>query len=418
MKEKLKKFVLKFFQGNHFILTLLKNVNCFIETIGFSVKVLFTRMDDKMVFFESFGGRKFTCSPKAVFEQMQKDERFDDYTFVWYFMDDAYYTYKHIADEYKNTIVIGRKERQHYLAKCRYIISNWNAPLFYYRRKGQEFVQFFHGKPLKRTGCDVLDVKGDITRGVKQIHREYRAYGRKYSLIFAPSKVAGDIFGTIWDIQDKSVIKLKGYPRNDSLFSYTEEDVIRLKNELGIPLDKKVILYAPTYRDNQYTDGKYSYKIEIDFDRFQKQLSDEYVFLLRVHYFVAKMTDVSKYKGFVYNVSDYPEINDLFKISDVLIADYSSLLFDYADVRKPMIFYMYDLEDYRDDIRGLYFDITKDLPGPIVKTQDELLEAVRKYPEEKDKYAEAYEAFIDKYSTYDNAHGAEECIDVIFFGKE
>lgn len=103
----------------------------------------------------------------------------------------------------------------------------------------------------------------------------------------------------------------------------------------------------------------------MDFDALRQELGDEYVILFRVHYLVASKFSFDDYEGFIYNVSNYDDINHLYLIADLLITDYSSVFFDYGILKKPMLFYMYDLEDYKDSIRGFYFGIDK-LPGKII----------------------------------------------------
>ena len=117
-----------------------------------------------------------------------------------------------------------------------------------------------------------------------------------------------------------------GYPRNDFLINHTPEDEAQIKRELGLPMDKKVILYAPTWRDNQH-DAKlgYVYRTHMDFDALRREFGDDYVILFRAHYLVANSFDFKKYKGFVYDACGVTDINRLYVVADVLITDYSSV---------------------------------------------------------------------------------------------
>ena len=161
-----------------------------------------------------------------------------------------------------------------------------------------------------------------------------------------------------------------GYPRNDDLFRYTEEKCENIKKELGIPADKKVILYAPTWRQSQHTAGEgFTYSLGIDFDKMKTRLGDKAVILFRTHYFISNSFDFSKYGGFIKDVSSYDEINDLYLISDLLITDYSSVFFDYANLERPILFYMYDYEAYREEMKDFYFGIGL-LPGPVEEERD------------------------------------------------
>ena len=175
---------------------------------------------------------------------------------------------------------------------------------------------------------------------------------------------------------------------------------------------KKYILYAPTWRDNQHQAGiGYTYKTEVDFDKLKANLGDEYIILFRAHYLVANSFDFDKYKGFVYDVSKVNDINHLYVISDLLVTDYSSVFFDYANLKRPEIFYMYDLEAYGNEIRGFYIDLDE-LPGPIVQTEDELIKAINNAETDR-SYDEKYKAFNDKFNYLDDGKAAQRVTEAI-----
>ena len=194
---------------------------------------------------------------------------------------------------------------------------------------------------------------------VEGMKKRYRLEAKKFSYFISPSKYCTEKFTSAWDLKasgKENIIIEKGYPRNDFLFKYEEKDIDRIKKDIfGTDYieklsNKKIILYAPTYRANQHeTALGYVYKEEVDFDKLREKLEEDYVILFRAHYFVANSFEFDKYSGFVYNVSSIDDINDLYIISDMLITDYSSVFFDYANLKRPIIFYMYDLEHYRDE---------------------------------------------------------------------
>src|SRR5699024_9544165 len=122
-----------------------------------------------------------------------------------------------------------------------------------------------------------------------------------------------------------------------------EEEHQTLKRKLNLPLDKKVLLYAPTWRDDEfYSKGNYRFTLQLDLQKMQDELGDEYIILLRMHYVIASQLDIFEFKGFAYDYSDYDDINELYLVSDVLITDYSSVFFDYANLKRPILFYTYD----------------------------------------------------------------------------
>ena len=183
---------------------------------------------------------------------------------------------------------------------------------------------------------------------------------------------------------------------------------------MGIPKGKKAILYLPTFRDNQHTSGVgYTYKLAIDFDHLREKFGSEYVILFSPHYFIANSIDISKYKGFVINVAHYDEINELYLASDAIITDYSSIFFDFANLHRPMFFYMYDYDDYKNNLRDFYISLDE-LPGPIAKTQDELEKNISNIDKMQDKYAKKYAKFNKKYNYLDDGNASERVLKVIF----
>src|SRR5699024_5114208 len=131
----------------------------------------------------------------------------------------------------------------------------------------------------------------------------------------------------------------------------------RVKSVCGIPNNKKVILYAPTWRDNQfYKIGHYKFNLQLDLERLKESFKDEYVIILRLHYLVEENLNLSGLENFVYDFSHHSDISELYLISDLLITDYSSVFFDYANLNRPILFYVYDIEEYRDQLRGFYID--------------------------------------------------------------
>ena len=271
------------------------------------------------------------------------------------------------------------------------------------------YVQCWHGTPLKRLGYD-LESSDNVMNSGSEIREKYRSDAKKFSYIVSPSPFTTEKFASAWNLvktnQTHKIIE-EGYPRNDRLINTTPEERTELRKKLGVD-DKKVILYAPTWRDNQHTSGEgYTYKTEVDFDKLREELGDEYVILFRAHYLVANSFDFDKYKGFVKDVSSYSDINELYIAADILVTDYSSVFFDYANLRKPVIFYMYDLEQYANELRGFYISLDE-LPGPIVRDEKALIDEVRKTdgwkPDEK------YEAFCARYNPKDDGHASERVL--------
>lgn len=371
-------------------------------------------VDDRLIVFMSFMGKKYADSPRAIYEYMLNCDSYKDYRFVWAFVEPDKYGFLENNDR---TIVVKHNSDKHYryYATAKYWVTNSRVPDVIPKREAQIYVQCWHGTPLKRLGLDV-DVKGANEKySIEEMKKKYRTDALKYSYMISPSGFCTEKFVSAFGLDlvgREDIILETGYPRNDDLRNFTEEKAERIKTKLGIPKDKKVVLYAPTWRENQYSSTVgYTYKEEVDFDLLREHLGDEYVFLFRAHYFVASKFDFAKYQGFVYDVSAYDEINDLYIVADMLITDYSSVFFDYANLRRPIIFYMYDLPIYRDEMRGFYISLDE-LPGNIVETEETLINEIRTAdnwtPDNK------YDDFNKKYNPLDDGDASKRVAELVF----
>lgn len=371
-------------------------------------------VDDKMIFFEAYNGRNYACSPKALYEYMIKNKKFNDYKFVWAFKN----INQHKILKNKNTIVVKTNSKEYfkYLSLSKYWIVNSLIDVSIKKKKNQIYLQCWHGTPLKKLRYDI-EVKGAVLNTISEIRKRNDLDAIKFDYFISPSKFCTEKFISAFNLKKlgkDNIIVEKGYPRNDYLFNYKKEDIDKIKKLLKLPKGKKVILYAPTFRDNQHTSGVgYTYNLGINFDKMQKELSKDYIILFRTHYFVSNSFDFSKYDKFIYDVSKYDDINDLYIISDLLITDYSSVFFDFANLKKPMIFYMYDLDDYKNNLRDFYFDLNI-LPGPIVKQEDDLIKEIKNIDNYDESYHDKYIKFNEKFNYLDDGKSTERVVEVIF----
>ena len=146
----------------------------------------------------------------------------------------------------------------------------------------------------------------------------------------------------------------------------------------------------------------------------KEELGKEYVILLRTHYFIADALDVTGLEDFAYNLSKYDDISELYLISDILITDYSSVFFDYANLKRPMLFFTYDLEKYRDVLRGFYIDIEEELPGPLLYTSEEIIDSIKNIDKITKKYSERYEQFYEKFCGLEEGNASEKVARAVF----
>lgn len=339
-----------------------------------------TVVNNNKVYFVSFDGRSYGDSPKAIYEKMLTMNEFEDFEYVWAFNQPEEYKW---LEKNINTKVVKRNtsDEDIEVAQSKYWITNFKLVDKFIPKKEQIYVQCWHGTPLKKLGYD-LEKSDNVMNSIDEIRDKYKTDAHRFTYLLSPSKFTTEKFATAWNLKEfgrEDALLEEGYPRNDFLSNATAEDIEEIKVKLGMDQigDKKIILYAPTWRDNQHQSGVgYTYKTEVDFDKLRDELGDEYVILFRAHYLVANSFDFDKYQGFVYDVSKYDDINHLYLAADVLITDYSSVFFDYAILEKPMIFYMYDLEDYRDNLRGFYIGLDE-LPGEIAENELTLIGALK-----------------------------------------
>lgn len=383
-----------------------------IRKIKYRINGMFIKMESNMVAFCSYGGKSYSCSPKAIYEYMLSDSRFNEYEFIWIFDDTAGYGF---LEDSRNTVVVRKdsSECEKLLHKAGYWIFNFRAPDHWMPRRDQKYIQCWHGTPLKRLGYDIV-ASENAMNSIKEIRDKYRTDAAKFCNLLSSCEFVTEKFSSAWNLKypEKTILEV-GYPRNDFLNNYSTRDVDVVRKRLGLDnRQKTVILYAPTWRDDQFDPKQgYVYDSPVDFDQLEEILGDDYVILFRAHYMVADNFDFQKYEGFIYDVSGYDDINELYIVSDILVTDYSSVFFDYAILERPILFFMYDMEKYRDDIRGFYMDIDE-LPGPVVRTESELAESIMNVKQSNDK--DAIKRFNMIYNTKNDGMAAKRLAEKIF----
>ncbi|WP_047985191.1 CDP-glycerol glycerophosphotransferase family protein [Ornithinibacillus californiensis] len=338
-----------------------------IFTYAFRVLGRIMPVNKKLVMFESFHGKQYSDNPRAIYEYMQKNN--PEYKLVWSF------DRRHFAGFQGRDIKMVRRFSIRWLlvmTRAKYWVTNARLPLWIPKPKHTIYLQTWHGTPLKRLAADMEEVHMPGTN-TEKYKKNFINEASKWDYLISPNRYSSKIFRRAFQFQNEMLET--GYPRNDFLYNKnTEEDVAKVKSRLGIATEKKVILYAPTWRDNQfYRKGKYKFHLELDLEKMRDAFGDSYVVVLRLHYLVSENLDISGLEGFVYDFSTHEDIRDLYVAADMLITDYSSVFFDYANLKRPMFFFVYDIEEYRDNLRGFYFDFEEKAPGPLTRTTDELI---------------------------------------------
>ncbi|MGP9837810.1 CDP-glycerol glycerophosphotransferase family protein [Arthrobacter sp. 179] len=323
-------------------------------------------LDPNVIVFESGQGRQFGDSPRAIYEELVR--RGDTRKKVW-----IYNKMLPMRDDY--TVVHKRHSPGFFwnLARAKFWVNNHNFPHYIHRRKHGMYIQTWHGTPLKRMFMDQDNFYGR-DEGYKT---RVATASAQWNALLSPSAYATKAMQSAY--QYKGPVYELGYPRNDVLVGERGETVRQsVRQRLGIPTETKVILYAPTFRDDQPTkSGRFAFDWPFNPLHFHERFGPDTILLVRTHVLVnSKLVIPDEAKASVMDVSGYPDIQELFLASDMLVTDYSSSFFDYSILGRPMVFYAYDLENYRDNLRGFYLDYQTELPGPIVQDEVELFDAI------------------------------------------
>lgn len=361
-------------------------------------------MKENWVFCESFFGKSYSDSPKYIYEYLQEHYP-GKYRFIWV-SDDT----KRKIPYHPTKVVRPRFRYAYYLARCKYYVFNMRQPEWVQKREGNVMLETWHGIPIKKLMFDQDEYTGPSARYKQQVYNQTRVW----DYIVSPNPYCTEIFRRCF-MYEKEILET-GYPRNDILHREGKEELARsLRERLHIPADKKVLLYAPTFRDDEYYQiGQYKFHLELNLSLLKEKLGEEYVILLRTHYIIADGLDITGLEDFAYNVSKYNDIAELYLISDVLITDYSSVSFDFANLKRPMLYFTYDLEKYRNVLRGFYIDIEEELPGPLLFTTEEVIEAICNIEQVKKDYQEKYDVFYEKYCGLEEGISAKRVVEAVF----
>lgn len=336
---------------------------------------LFEKTDDKLILFNSFGGRKYNDSPKVLFEAMHDDYYFRGFKFVWAFEDPEKFNISGAK-----CIKIDSPEYFITALKAKIWISSVNIERgLHFKNKNTIYVNTWHGAGTKKIG--------NACNGRKDYDFS------TVDMMLVQSDFEREIFVRDFLCNPKAIRKV-GFPRNDELFHVTNKKKTELRKQFNIPDGKKVILYAPTWRDSR--DGGISYEFipPVHMGKWKGELSKDYVMLFRMHTFTTKFE--MTYDDFARDVSEYENLNHILAITDVLITDYSTIVYDSAIAEVPFICFGFDYDTYKDE-RGFYFDLDKVYPGGVLKTEDEVIFRISEVVSgaDKEKYHDFRNRFIE-----------------------
>ncbi|ROR28620.1 CDP-glycerol glycerophosphotransferase [Mobilisporobacter senegalensis] len=359
-----------------------------------------------VIVFESNVGRNYSGNPKAIFEEMIKlglDKKYHCY----YILED---TNMQLTGNIRK-VKRARLKYFYIMATAKIWISDSRFPRYIIKRKGVHYIQTWHGTPLKKLALDMDDVVMSGETTIDNYKKLFYENAQTWDYLVSQNNFSTNIFRRAFGFE-KTMLEI-GYPRNDTLVNNNEEEyIVSLKEKFGLPSDKRIILYAPTWRDNEfYGNGKYKFSPKLDFDMAREQLADDYVMIVKYHYLIMDNIDWNGYGGFIYAFDSSYDISDLYLVSDLLITDYSSVMFDYSLLRRPMFFYAYDLDNYKNNLRGFYFDFISEVPGPISLTTKDLIRDILNY--DPSEYEEKYYYFTKKYNHLDDGKASQKVANLI-----
>lgn len=345
-------------------------------------------LNKNLVLVESHMGKQYSDSPRAIAEALRAAN--PDVKIVWSFAN------KFFANNCEEDAVVRHSFKYIALqARAAVVIDNQGFPGYFKRRSGQQYLQTWHGVPLKAMGKDApFKSAAELATMKKSV--------QNWSYTFAPTEY--------YNLRLNKAMQYKGaavkamLPRNEALLNYSEEYVNILKKNYGLSENIRYVLWAPTFRESAQSKTNYGF----DFSQWVQGLPDDVHLLVRPHY-LTKLTIPAWAKNRVIDVSSVQDVATLYMIADVLITDYSSVMFDYAYTQKPIVIFAHDYAEYRDNQRGLNFDLSSEAPGAFAQTMPELVQAVAESLETKEP-GKRYFEFLEKYCGVNLPSGIEAAV--------
>jgi CDP-glycerol glycerophosphotransferase len=355
------------------------------------------RVDPRVVLFDSWRG-SFNDNPRAISEALHR--RDPGFEHVWVLRPNG-----DPGPEWATAVAPESRRYLEQLGRCGFVVANGTMPGYFRKKAATTYVQTWHGTPLKRIAFDVPT--GSAATPPKYL-RNLRRDVDAWDLLLSPNRFSSDVFRRAF--RYRGPVLESGYPRNDLLSSPERGDVRRrTRAALGIADGATAVLYAPTWRDDQ------SFALELDLGRVLDAVGEDHVVLLRAHQHVADTVDVDSHPG-LRDVSRHTDNRELYLAADVLVSDYSSVIFDFAVTEKPILLFTYDLESYRDRLRGFYFDLEREAPGPLLRTTDDVISVLQDVDAVSDRYRQAYAEFRERFCSLEDGHAADRVVDAVFGG--
>ncbi|WP_159449324.1 CDP-glycerol glycerophosphotransferase family protein [Demequina sp. NBRC 110051] len=290
-------------------------------------------------------------------------------------------------------VIVGSRAWWEAMTSARVVVDNSWTPKEFKRRPGQKVVQTWHGTPLKKLGYDRSQHEGRPSTP-----QSFRWGSSKWDLLVSPNDYSTEILRRAYTYDGE--IAQVGYPRNDVLVA---DDGVRsrVRASLGIAADTVVVVYAPTFRESQQ--GR---SVFCDVEALGRALGPGFQLLVRGHS-AALRPGTHHHGSHALDVSTYPESSHILAVADVLVTDYSSVMFDFTATGRPVVFFTPDMDAYAQDGRGVYFDLESTAPGPVVRRESQLAYEVRRAWRERAAVSPRYETWRTRYNGHDDGGATE-----------
>jgi CDP-glycerol glycerophosphotransferase len=357
-------------------------------------------IDERLAVYAAYWYRGYSCNPAAIYEKAR--ELAPDVRGVWVVKPGGAKSLPPGVDY----VVSGSRAYYRAIARARWLINNATFPADVVKRPGTVHVQTHHGTPLKTMGLDQPKYPASTVG--------YNAERLRRNIAKWDFSITANRHTTlVWDRQFpiKGETLEVGYPRNDRLALATPEDAAAARAELGLQPGERVVMYAPTHRE-----WHASYTPVLDVDALAEALGPDTRVLLRGHYFYGSIGFPPRHPR-VLDVSSHPSVETLYLAADVLITDYSSVMFDYAVLDRPLVIFAPDWEIYR-AVRGVTFDLAAEPPGVFARSFDELVAAFRTGAVGDEVAAKARARFRERFCSLEDGHAAERVVRRVFLGEE
>ena len=392
------KKIYKFLKG---VISYCKYLCMNIKTIIFQLVFLLCPINKNKIVVTNFYGKAYGDNPKYIIEELIKD--YSKVEIVW-FVNDIEYSKKLFPKEIK-LVKYGSIKAIYEQATAKALIDNSRRDYFLLKRKKQFYIQTWHGTiALKKVENDVVDTLE------KRYIRKAKFDSKSADLFVSGSKFMSELYRkSFW--YNKTIVEY-GTPEADILINnkITVEQKESYKEKLKIDKNKKIVLYAPTFRSYNNLDC-YNIDFKELISNLNKKTGDNWVILLRLHPNIAiKSHELSNiYANDVIDVSSYPDIYELMLLSDICISDYSTVIFEFSFMKKPVFLYATDIEDYLKD-RGFYFDIYN-LPFQLAVNNDELIKNINNF--DYKQYLNKLNVFYGDVCLYETGHASKKVAEII-----